>query len=328
MDYKLLVSRLKNKLREKYPGEKNHARLLSEILGIRENSVYRKLNGDRQFSLEDLATLCRTLSVSIESLLEEKSDVYSHPMELVLTKNMPAEQRRMYMEETTRTVFEQAAQAGYSQFMGVCKNIPIISYCHFGWLMKFARMKWFYFNNCLGEIVPLAEMDCPDAYVRIKEIYMKTFVSFRKLVFIVDGDMIRNFIVDIGFFRKIGYLTADDVYLLLDDLERLLTTIEEICREGYTQNPEQEIAVFYSDISLYNDMYLIESTTVNQGIFFAQGFIPILHKDVHTFKVLREWVSSCVRSSNPICGVADLDRKAFFEKQYRLVEEGRKSVSA
>ncbi|MCD7932008.1 MAG: hypothetical protein LUH15_12000 [Tannerellaceae bacterium] len=279
------------------------------------------------FSLDEVVKIAHHLSVSVDALLGEQSGGFSHHMELILTKNMSEQQRTVYLEESTRSVFVKAARTGYSKFTAVCKNIPIISYCYFGWLMKFALLKWYYFNNCLTEIVSLADMRSPDEFLRMKAGYIEAFQSFRRLVFIVDGDMIRNHIHELKFFQKIGYLTKEDITCLLDDLERLLNVIEDICRKGSSRNPQQEIAVFYSDIALYNDMYLIESTSVNRGILFAQGFTPVIHKDGHTFTVFRDWADSCIRSSNPICGVADPDRKVFFEKQFRLVREFRDELN-
>ncbi|MCD8178659.1 MAG: helix-turn-helix domain-containing protein [Tannerellaceae bacterium] len=314
-------------LREKCPDETNQARLLSDLLGIQENTIYRKFNGNRQFSLDEVVKIAHHLSVSVDTLLGEQSGGFSHHMELILTKNMSEQQRTVYLEESTRSVFVKAAKTGYSKFTAVCKNIPIISYCYFGWLMKFALLKWYYFNNCLTEIAPLTEMHTPDEFSRMKEGYIEAFNSFRRLVFIVDRDLIRNYTLELHFFQKIGYLTNEDIIRLLNDLESLLNVIEDICRKGYSQNPQQEIAVFYSDIALYNDLYLVESTSVNRGILFAQGFTPVIHKDGHTFTVFRDWADSCVRSSNPICGVADSDRKVFFEKQFRLVREFRNQLN-
>ncbi|MCC8154816.1 MAG: hypothetical protein LIP01_11825 [Tannerellaceae bacterium] len=70
----------------------------------------------------------------------------------------------------------------------------------------------------------------------------------------------------------------------------MLTETEDICRRGYSPVSGKEIAIFYSDMALYNDIYLVESSSVNLGIFYAQGFNPIIHKEQQTFDVLRRWV--------------------------------------
>lgn len=49
MNHLLLVNTIKNMLREKFPYETNQARLLSDILDIQENTIYRKFSGNRQF---------------------------------------------------------------------------------------------------------------------------------------------------------------------------------------------------------------------------------------------------------------------------------------
>lgn len=323
MNYPLLVNTIKQILQEKFPHESNKARLLSELLGITETSVYQKFSGDRQFSLEELLKIARLFSVSIDTLLGEPPSVFSHRMELISTKHMTEEQRIIYMEEATRSLIEQVVKTGPASYMAVCKNIPLVSYCYYSWLMKFGHLKWLYFNNCLQEIVPLTQMDFRDAYKRISEIYKQSFPSFHKLVFIIDGNMISNCLQSIQFFQKTGYLTPEEVHYLLNDLENLLQTLENICHEGHTQHPGQEIEIFYTDIPLDNDLYLVESPTINQGLFFIQGFLPLIHKEPHTFRLFRECVDSCIRSSTSICGTSICDRNTFFEKQYRLVDEFR-----
>jgi len=311
MDYQRLTDTIKRLLREKFPDEPNKARVLAGILNITETSVYQKFNGDRQFSLEEIVKIARLFSVSIDTLLGETPPEFTHRMELTFTKNMSEHQRAVYMEETARSTLGQASKEGNSRFTGVCKNMPLISYCYFEWLMRFARMKWLYFHNCLDEMVPLSEMPYPGRFANMWDIYREAFSLFRRLVFIIDGDIIRNYLLDIRFFQHIHYLTLKEVNLVLDDLVRSLKSMEETCREGHTDNPGQEIAILYSDIALYNDIYLVESPSLNQGLFFTQGFIPIIHKDPHSFNVLRECADSCIRSSNAICGVSVLKRNAF-----------------
>ncbi|MCD8262754.1 MAG: hypothetical protein LUD02_00165 [Tannerellaceae bacterium] len=244
MDYQQLVNTIKHLLQEKFPDESNKARLLAGILNITESSVYQKFNGDRQFSLEEIVKIAHLFSVSTDTLLGETLSEFTHRMELTFTKNMSEHQRAVYMEETARSMLGQIAKAGTSRFTGVCKNMPLVSFCYFEWLMKFARMKWLYFHNCLEEIVPLREMPYPGKFANMWDIYREAFSSFRRLVFIVDGDIIRNYLLDIRFFQHINYVTPEEANLLLDDLVRSLKSMEEICREGQTATPGQEIAIF------------------------------------------------------------------------------------
>ncbi len=105
----------------------------------------------------------------------------------------------------------------------------------------------------------------------------------------------------------------DEIRWMLNDFKHFLTRAEEICRKGHTDSG-QEIAVFYSDIALYNDIYLIESTDINKALFYAQGFNPIFHKESPTFEVMRKWIDAWLCCSNPICGTAELEGKSFFLK--------------
>ncbi|MCD7962385.1 MAG: helix-turn-helix domain-containing protein [Rikenellaceae bacterium] len=313
MNYPLLINTIKQILRQKFPKESNKARLLSELLGISETSVYQKLSGKRQFSLEELLKIARLFSVSIDTLLGESSSGFSHQMELISTKDMAEEQRSNYIEETTRSLIEQVVKTDPSFYTAVCKNIPFISYCYFEWLLKFTRLKWRYLNNCLHDVSSLTEMrGYSDRMGKIREILVDSFPSFRKLTFIIDGNMVQNYLLDVCFFRKIGYLDPAEINFLLNDLDCLLKTAENICREGHTPTQGQEIEIFYSDIALYSDINLVESPIINQGMFFIQGFIPIIHKEPHTFQVLRECVNSCIRSSSSICGASIFDRNTFF----------------
>ncbi|MCD8164879.1 MAG: hypothetical protein LUE93_01330 [Bacteroides sp.] len=285
------------------------------------------MKGEIQFSVDDLVKISNALSVPLGSLLDDYTYVCSHPMELLAIDNMSREEGYKYSVKLAHDIFKQAGRAANSKFTAICKSLPIISYYYYKWLMKFAHLKWLYFNTGFTRPGPFSEIESPDEYRDLKDDYIEAFDTIRRLVFIVDGDMIRNFTRELLFFRKMGYITPQEILFVLDDLQDMLATIEEICRKGYSSTSGQEIQVFYSDISLYNDIYLVESSKFNLGIFYAQGFNPILHKEPQTFEVIRGWVESSLRCSNPICGTGEGERRIFFEKQYRLLDEFRNNLS-
>jgi len=327
MDYQQLLTRLKEILQQRLPEGQNHARQLSEILGVKPHSVYRKLSGEIQFSVDDLVKISGALSIPLGTLLDDYSCVVSHPMELILMDNMAKEKGYTSAMETTQAIFGQAGKTGNAKFMAICKNLPVISYYYYDWLMKFAHLKWLYFNNGCSVMPSLSETVCPDPFMKAKDIYVESFNSIRRLIFVVDGDLVRNFTMDLDFFRKMGFVTAAEMLLVLEDMRSLLMEIQSICQTGLSYVSGQEIQVFYSDIPLYNDIYLIESSTINRGIFYAQGFNPIIHREPQTLEIFRKWVNAWVSCSNPICGTSEPDCRTFFKKQHRIIEEYRNSLA-
>ncbi|MCC8154817.1 MAG: hypothetical protein LIP01_11830 [Tannerellaceae bacterium] len=199
MDYQQLLCRLKVVLQQRLPAGESHARLLSKILDIQPHSVYRKLNGDIQFSVDDLMKISGALAVPLGSLMDDYACVYSHPMELILIENMTNEQGYKFATETAHDIFEQAGKAVNSKFTAVCKNLPVISYYYYDWLMKFAHLKWLFFNNGFADVAPLSELNYLDEYKQVKDIYLESFNSIRRLIFIIDGNIVRNFIQDLVF---------------------------------------------------------------------------------------------------------------------------------
>lgn len=326
MDYKQLLHRLKEVLLQQLPDEQEHARWLSEILGVQLQLISLKLKGDITFSVEELLKISRALSVSPGTLLDDYSCGSNHPMELVVIENMSKRDRYAYAMDTTYAIFEQVGKAANSKFTAVCKNLPFISYFYYKWLMKFAYLKWLYFSNKSADIVPLSELICPDAYREMKDVYVEAFHSISRLVFIVDGDLILNYIRDLDFFYKTGLITYQEILFVLDDLKNLLVVAEKICRKDFSSVPEQEIQIFYSEMPLCNDIYLVENNTMNLGIFYAQGFNPIMHNNPQTFYVLRDWVDGWIRCSSLICNTEKQDGSLFFKKQHRLLDEYRNDL--
>lgn len=98
---------------------------------------------------------------------------------------------------------------------------------------------------------------------------------------------------------------------VLDDVDDLLCVAEDVCVRGMCLDSRQEVQIFYSEMPFYNDIYLLKSTDISCGIFYAQGFNPLIHRDSEMFYVFRDWVDGWIRCSNPICGIADLERRAF-----------------
>ncbi|MCD8173423.1 MAG: hypothetical protein LUD76_08210 [Alistipes sp.] len=200
MDYTSLAEAIEYNIREKFPNESSKARLLSDTLGISETAVYQKLSGSRRFSLEEVASIARLFSVSVDRLLDRQPHRFSHPMELIYPGNMLEEEIAVYGEETAQSILEQASRAGYSKFTGVLKNLPPVGYCNFEWLMKFSQLKWIYLNNSVDDIAPLTGIKVPGEFDSLSRIAGKAFNSFRTLLFIIDGDIVRNQIKEVQFF--------------------------------------------------------------------------------------------------------------------------------
>ncbi|MCD8081258.1 MAG: hypothetical protein LUF04_12900, partial [Bacteroides sp.] len=311
MDYQLLLKKLDAVIRKKFPQEANRTELVAGMVDMKPNTLYRKLRGERPFSWDELVRVTGVLSVSLQDLMVDGPCVDKYPLGLVRSDRLPVQDGYWYAMNSTCDVFEQVAGSGYSKFTGVCRSLPVISCFHYEWLLKMAHLKWLYFSNCFAEMPSFSQLGDGEMFRQVKGVYMEAFASMRYLTFVMDRDIIRNFMLELAFFRKIDLISGEEVMFILDDVEDLLRVAEGICKRGMGIHPGQEIQIFYSDMPFYNDIYLMKSTDINCGVFYAQGLNPIVHRDSKMFYVLRDWVDGWIRCSNPICGIADLDRRVF-----------------
>jgi len=171
MDYQLLLKRLNTVICKKFPEDANRMELVAGMLGMKRNTFYRKLRGERSFSWDELVRVTDVLSVSCQDLMMDGSCVDRYPMGLVRSDRLPVQDGYLYAMNTTCDVFEQVAGAGYSKFTGVCRSLPLISCFNYEWLLKVAHLKWLYFNNGFAEIPPFSLLGDRDAFGDVKRVY-------------------------------------------------------------------------------------------------------------------------------------------------------------
>lgn len=75
----------------------------------------------------------------------------------------------------------------------------MISCFNYEWLLKVAHLKWLYFSNGFAEMPPFSPLGDGEVFGDVKRVYREAFASIGHLCFVVDGDMIRNFTLDLGF---------------------------------------------------------------------------------------------------------------------------------
>ncbi|MCD8193082.1 MAG: hypothetical protein LUD74_00735 [Tannerellaceae bacterium] len=320
MEYQLLLRKLDKAIRQKFPEETNRIRLLAGMLDMKPNTLYRKLRGERPLSWDEVVRVTHALSVSLQELTEDSPCVEGG----VPAGRLPVQDGYPEAMSDMGDIFSQAAGSGYSKFTGVCRSLPVMSCLQHEWLLKMAHLKWLYFSNRFAEMPSFSQLGDMERFRDVKRMYVEAFASIRHLNFVVDGDMIRNFTLDLAFFRKIHLITQDELMFILEDVEDLLRVAEEVCQRRIGEHPGQDIQIFYSDMPFHNDIYLVKSTDINCAVFYAQGFNPVIHRDAQRLDAFQAWVQGWIRCSNPICGIAPIDRQAFFERQRAIVEDFRR----
>jgi hypothetical protein len=304
-------------LRERLPAQQSLSDVLCDILHLSEDSAYRRIRGEKQFSLDELCIVCRYFNVSADYL----SGGFSHSVlfegEYILPEqfDFPA---YLTAQESVLT-FVRNQQQKYISFL--CKDIPVYHYFLFP---EIASFKYFSWMRVLLNFPALQHKKFSLTF--LQEEIVRQGKRLAELYYQIPGTEILNADNILTTLRQIEYFkdaslfeTADDLVRVYDSLEKMVDHIRDMAAEGKKFLPRKDPSFSTGTYHLYiNSFYVGDNTLlVKAG---DRAFCFIVHSgtnfvkttDVSFYNYQQRFADQLVRRSTLISTVAEREREQFF----------------
>lgn len=314
------------KLKEILPAEKNLAGLLSEVLNISTDSVYRRLRCETPFSMDDYILLCEHLKISSDLSGGERTTQALFNFTLFENDETRVDK---YLANLANTL-QQIELTSDKRVYYATEDIPLFYYFIFPELTAFKIFFWkksiisdnyntnTYFN-VKGE-TPETIAHCReifDRYCRVPsiEIYPERTLdsTVRQLEYYWESDM----------------LATEDAKLLLDQLEATAVYLKDIASKSskLTDSDNKNLEMYVSDLMINTNTIMVEI-----------GSMKSVYKSVNTFNSLStshlqycaetdRWMQNLIRKSTLISGIAERHRMKLFRHALNAIEALRKKVN-
>jgi hypothetical protein len=306
-------------IRDRVPPGTNIANLLTDILYIGKEAAYRRLRGEVQFTLEEVATISKALEISVDKVIGQNEEYKSKPFQLKLTQYIdpcPIDYKQM---EEYLSILNKSRDYPYRE-VGYATNIfPQTILFQFPYVTKFYMFRWSYQWHGENNIKSLDDIVITDKLNQVMKQYIEEATLIPNTYYIWDHQVFHYLINDIKCFYEVNFLNKDDVKALKSDIHNMIDRMEIIAARGKFDSGKK--VQFYLCPINFETTYsylLMENFHLSQIKTFTLNATVSLDKEVLTY--LKRWIESLKRLSILISESGEIQRTQFFKDQRDLLE--------
>ena len=324
MKDEILYSCFIEKITQKIPQKTELVDLLCDMLCLSKEAIYRRLRKEVPFTFYEAVTISRQLEIPLDSLdIDNISTLKPFVLNLIEYIN-PAESDFALMDEMTEIMksFKESSEAEAAEITNL---LPQPLYVTFKYIFKFYLFKWKYESNKSNKAIPYKEIVIDDKLQKSQEEYVK-WAKRLHAVYILDKQLFQYLVTDIKYFYSIGLITDEEIFLIKQDLLKILNQIDDWTRTGYFKETGKNINIYISNVNI--DTNYIYVATPDYQLTIVKAFIlnGIASTDKKMFEEVKSWVQSAKQQSISITVSGEKNRIAFLNEQRTIIESLTSSI--
>lgn len=317
-----LNQKLLKTLKERYSQKNDLVYSLSELLKIEKESVYRRLRGDVQFTLEEAATISKALNISLDTLNEiyyrlnpytnDNTEVGIEPDKNLGDENY--EKLLLYIERIKEVSMQPASE--HAQVLGFLTLAICLPYPH---ILRFLIFRYLHVYENKGDNLRYENCQLSS---RISEQFQRMNYYLSNITTtesIWDPNIIQNTVDSIQYFTNVQLISQEDKEKIKKELFQFLDNYEEYATQGYFTKTGNTFNLFISEVHIGFSHAYLSSKLSYMSIFITFVLQTITMLDKYIYTKMREKVHSIEKLSTLISIVAEKERSAFFKKQREIV---------
>ncbi len=319
MEKENLNNRLLAFLQDKYPQKKTLANVLSELLTIEKESIYRRLRKEVPFTLNETEQIAKGLNISIDALIGSSLKQYNPitSKESITDVSREDANYRVLVNyvnkigEISLQPNSEHAEALNFIPLGLCMNYPHIA--------KFLVYRFLYLFGDNAFSMPFEAYTISD---RLQEEFLRMEYYLKNIsntLYIWDPSVISHLIDNIHYFTDIELINIKDANQLKKELLRFLDNLEKYATNGQFRTGNK-FSLFISGIHIdFTHSYLCAGQSY-MSIMMTFILQSITSFDKENCMKLKSRIHCLQKLSTMISQVAERERIEFFRDQRAIVE--------
>lgn len=290
---------------------------LSDLLGLSRNSVYRRLNGQIDFSLNEIALMADEFALSLDSLLCE----YNPELALIGYQANRFTSPKVSMKEMLQLrckVLLELSKAETAYTFTATNRLLGVFTLKFPNLWKFTYYKWIH----QFEKVPLTyyfkDLNLPHEILDLLEKARNDEKGIRQLI-IIDNNILVNLITEIKYYVNSGLISQHELVLLKNAIGDLLEYLRAILQTG-TDEANNTFEIYLSPINIPNNFSYVNFDNEEYIYYFIHSDGCIHTKDTSICLLQKEWLKYLKSISTLITLSESTLREKFIHSQYEYLD--------
>ncbi len=306
-------------LRVKMQDDKKIATVLSEILDINKEAVYRRLRNEVVFTFSEITQIAHSLSISLAHIIGMEKDYYPYILKSVNNKGI---RKDIYpVLNGYADWIKGLVKNEENEFSVVTPTIPIVFSFNHEYLMRWVLYNWDY--RRYYQPGPLKRFDNLDFDPEIFDLSKNVATIFKRIVqsdFILDRSFLKDFISDITTFRIFKCIGEEDVKKIKNELILFLDYLETIAIEGCYPESGNKVYIYISEIKPRSGFGYARSENYIASFVKLFTFDSVISFSKKCYDDTCNWFKSYERASTLISVSSEINRTTFFEEQRRILD--------
>jgi len=317
MKPELLLQKLLEKIRQKTPPGTNMAGMLSDILYMGKEAVYRRLRGEVPFSFYEISVISEKLGISLDSITCN-SDPHHNLLHMDL---MRFESPRDIDQKFYRRILDVLAYITRDpdSEVGTCANvIPIMFLLKYRNLARFKIFKWLYQYEPAEQVKAFHEIGEPFGRFEFCEEMIQAHRNINQAYYIFDSRIFLSFVNQVNYFTEVQLVRKEDKEGIKSDLFLLIDEMEEAARKGAFETGKK-MQMYISNLPLEDTYSYYKGKTFGFTLIKFFSINSITTESQEILSKMQNWIQSLKRLSTQISESGEIQRVKFFAEQRELV---------
>ena len=298
---------------------------IAELLDISNDSAYRRIRGEKQLSFEEIKKLCTTFSISVDQMLNLKTDAVIFNGHYITAENFNL---NAYLEDMFK-IFQQFLNFPSRELYYMSKDIPIFLYYMFPELAAFKYFIWMktllQYPQYAHTKFNLAQMTEPivDLGKRIAELYIQ--IPSHE---IMNVDNIVTTLRQVEYYKESNLFSSERDYMsIYDKLDEMINHMERQTEAGFKFMPGQSPNAKSASLEVYiNDFVVGDNTNLvivngNKICYVVHNVLNYINtRDQRFTDYTHQFLQNIIKKSMMISGVGERERTRFFNLMRNRIE--------
>ena len=320
-----------DQLKEKIPTHLSLIEELSSLLNISDDSVYRRIRGDKELSFSEMQKLSGHFNISLDAIFSLQNN------QSILFNDHKINQDTFTFEQYLSGLLDQLIQLkelDNAEIIYSAKDFPLFHYFQFPLLASFKLFFWqksildfeLFKNKFFSKEIIFPEVSLGK---KVLSLYYQIPVAE-----IWSEEIIHSTLRQIELYYESEFFEDPDVVSeILDEMEQMLNHLQNMadqgCRYLYGKEIQQggSYKLYFNELILTNNSLIVQSRD-HKTVYLTYNELNYLSTANETFCInFYESIDTLISKSALISTTSEKIRNMFFNKLYKKLNETRKKTS-
>ncbi|WP_270487756.1 hypothetical protein [Butyricimonas synergistica] len=322
MNKKDLHDEFIDELCRKIPKRTDLINLVSDILRLEKESIYRRLARKVNFSIREMGILAKELNISIDRLLYKEESHQWMPVVLEVPAKLHSMDSLADIIEQNFNRVKRINEDAPGEMGNVYHTLPLEFFLHSPLMTKFMFFKWGNYFVQSEEFNHFTQWELPSRLSAIIERYTEIF-NFSEVFYVWDNSLIWALSNEINNFHKMHIITTQEKEDIKNELHDILSKLEKTLNGTYVPNIPlpSETAFYVSSMNIgFTSCYYVSGSR-HFALFQSNFSFSMIENSREDFGKIKEWIQSFCNISTLLSKSGRFERRLFFNAQNKIIDD-------